>query len=111
MAKNATVRGEDRAASRQVRQISFGEQALPWRHHRRRSIRDYYWCVHDVACTHHFLSPQSVSVQRYDLGDDVCAARPGGRRTDRVDHGACLLRTPSGEARDHEIDDLRLDEP
>ena len=29
-----------------------------------------------------FLPPQSVSVQRHDLGHDVCAARPGGRGTD-----------------------------
>src|SRR5450432_3304890 len=103
MAKNAAICGKDRTASRQVRQISFREQALPWRHHRRRSIRDYYWCVHDVAHTHHFLSPRSVSVQRYDLGDDVCAARPGRRGPDRVNHGARLLRTAPGETPDYEI--------
>jgi hypothetical protein len=57
------IAGTVLTASRQVRQISFREQALPWRHHRRRPIRNYYRCVHDVARAHHFLSPQSVSVQ------------------------------------------------
>ena len=49
--------------------------------------------------------------QRHDLGDDVRAARAGRRRIDRINHDARLLRAPAGEARDHEIDDLRLDEP
>jgi len=46
-----------------------------------------------------------------NMGHDVRAARPGGRRIDRIDHGPRLLRTASGEAPNHEIDDLRLDEP
>ena len=39
-----------------------------------------------------FLPAQSVSVQRHDVGPDVCAARTGRRRTDRAGHGARLLR-------------------
>src|ERR1022692_1460491 len=111
MAKNIAVCGEGRATTRQIRQVSFGEQALPRGHHCRRSVCDHNGCVHDVPCAHHLLSPQSVSVQRHDLGHDVCAARAGGRRTDRVDHGAHLLWAPSGEPPNHEIDDLWLDEP
>ena len=94
-----------------VRQISFGEQALPRCHHRRRSLCDHNRRVPDVSCAHRLLSPQSISLQRHDLGHDVCAARSGGCRTDRIDHGPCLLRTASGETPHHEVDDLRLDEP
>ena len=37
------------------------------------------------------LPSQSISFQRYDVGNDVRAARTGWRWTDRVDHGAHLL--------------------
>src|SRR5271169_2478291 len=111
MAKNGAGCWEARATTGQIRQISFGEQALPRRHHRGWSLRDHNWCVHDVPRAHRLLSPRSVSVQRHDLGHDVRAARAGRRRTDRVDHGARLVRTPPGETADHEINDLRLDEP
>jgi hypothetical protein len=76
-----------------------------------RSVRDLYRRFHDVSRAHHFLSPQSLSFQRYDVGPDVCPARPGGRGTDCARHDACLLGTSAGEARHHEIDDLRLDGP
>src|ERR1039457_511592 len=111
MAKNIAFCGKGRAATGQIRQVSLGEQALPRRHPCRRSVCDRNGCVHDVSCAHHLLSPQSISVQRHDLGHDVCAARAGWRRTDRVDHGPHLLWAPSGKASNHEIDDLRLDEP
>ncbi len=66
--------------------------------------------VHDVSRAYDPFPPQSIPVQRPDLGDDVCIARAGGRRTHRVDHGARVLRNSAGEAPDHEIDDLRVDE-
>jgi cytochrome b subunit of formate dehydrogenase len=58
-----------------------------------------------------FFFPQSLSVQRHDLGNDVCAARTGRGRIVHVDHGARLLRNSAGEAPDHAIDDFWLDEP
>ena len=57
-----------------------------------------------------FFTAQSVPVQRHDLGADVRAARAGRCRTDRVGHGSRLLRDPTGEAGNHEVDDRRFDE-
>ena len=66
---------------------------------------------HDVSRAYNFLPPEFVPVRRHDLGLNVRAARSGGSRTDCARHDACLLRTASGEAGNHEIDDLRLDGP
>ena len=79
----------------EIRQVSAGEQALSRRYHRDRTVRDRDRRVHDVPRAHDFLSPQSVSIQRHDLGPDVRAARAGGRRTDRAGHGAHLLCGPA----------------
>lgn len=71
--------------------------------------RDLYRDLHDVSCADGFVSPQSVPFRRYDLGPDVCVAWPGGCIVDNAGDDTRLLRTPSGKATDHEIDDLRLD--
>src|ERR1700733_1568951 len=73
-------------------------------------MRDWHRWVYDVPRAHDFLSSQPIPVQRYDLGNDLRAARSGGCRTDRIDHGAYLFWSSAGEAPDHEVDDLRLDE-
>jgi hypothetical protein len=49
------------------------EQALPRRHHRRGPVFDRHRRVHDVSRAHHLFPPQSVSLQRHDLGTDVRA--------------------------------------
>ncbi len=58
-----------------------------------------------------FFPSESVSIQRHDLGPDVCAPRIGGRWIDCARHDARLYGSPPGETRDHEVDDLRLDGP
>ena len=95
----------------EIRQVSAGEQALPWRHHRDRAVGDCDRRFYDVPCTHHFLSPQSVPVQRHDLGPHVCAARPGWRRTHHAGHRARLFCHPAREAPHHCLHDRRLNEP
>ena len=57
------------------------------------------------------LHSQSISLQRHDLGLDVRAARPRGRRICRARHGAHLHGDPAGKILHHQVDDLRLDEP
>ena len=98
------------AAAQKVRQISTGEQALPWRHHRNCPVGDHHRRVDDVSRTHDLLYPQPISFQRYELGHDLRAAWSGGRRADLINHDAHLFRASAGEAPDHEVDDLRLDE-
>ncbi|HTY82802.1 MAG TPA: cytochrome b/b6 domain-containing protein [Silvibacterium sp.] len=57
------------------------------------------------------LPAQSLFIQRYDLGPDVCAAWVGRSRADHSGHRSCLLRRASGEITDYCIDDRRLHEP
>src|SRR5207249_8577607 len=54
------------------------------------------------------LHPQSVSVRRHDLGDDVCPAWAGWHRVDRADHGPRILRRAAGKTGSHQVDDLRF---
>ena len=63
--------------------------------------------VHDEARAHSVLHPESVSVQRHDLGADVRAARPGRRGADRADHGAHLLCATPREVRHYQVHGLR----
>ena len=56
------------------------------------AFRDRHGPLHDEARAHAVLHAQSVSLQRYDLGLDVRAARSRGRRIRCARHGAHLLR-------------------
>src|ERR1019366_5356973 len=111
MEKGSPVCRNVRAAAAKVCQVSPGEQALPRRHHPVRSVGDPYRRFHDVSRSYDLFPPESISIQRHELGPDVRAARTGGRGTDCAGDDARLLRTPAGETRDYEIDDLRLDGP
>jgi hypothetical protein len=59
--------------------------------------------VHDEARAGSVAHPESVPVQRHDVGPDVRAARPGGRGIDRTDHGSHLLCAAAREARDYQV--------
>src|SRR5271154_7043708 len=75
--KSAAIHGPPCAAAAEIREISVGEQAVPWRDYRDWVVGDWHRRVHDVPGPHDFLPAQPVSVQRYDVGTDVCAPRTG----------------------------------
>src|ERR1700677_3684814 len=97
MEKGSPVFRNARAAAAKVCEVSPGEQALPQRHYLVRPIGNSYWRFHDVSCAYNLFPSKSVSIQRHDLGPDVCAARIGRRRADCARDDARLLRAPAGE--------------
>jgi len=90
--KSAQVYGPAGAGTAEVREVPLREQTLPRRDHRDGFGRHRNRRVHAVPSTYGLVSSQSLSIQRYDLGPDVCASWTGRRRTDRAGHGARLLR-------------------
>ena len=106
--------GQDRPAGCAEKNV-----AVHWQgpRHRRTDLRSIHWktsCITFHYCCglggdrngvfmmlrvqHWHLYPQPVFVWRYDMGDDVCAARAGGRGADCANHGSCLLWRAAGEA-------------
>ena len=58
-----------------------------------------------------FFARDPYLFRRHDVGTHVRAARAGRRRPDRVGHDSRLLCHSTREARHHEVDDLRFNEP
>jgi len=108
-AKNRTLRffGKD---AEQVCEVSAGEQAVSCGDSAVGTGGDRHGLVYDEARGDGDLRAEPVSVQRYDLGPDVCAARTDRRRADCAGDDACVHGNPAGEAADYQVDDLRMDE-
>ena len=79
-AMNRTRRffGKDAPLPRQICEVSAGEQAVSRRGDAGRAGGDRYRLVHDEARADGNLHAESISLQRYDMGPDVRAARAGG---------------------------------
>src|SRR5882757_10116126 len=95
----------------QIRKISAGEQALSRRDHGDWIVGHGHWDIYDVSCAYDFLSPQSVSIWRHDLGHDVCVAWIGRGFSHCFGDRPRIFRDPAGKTRDYCFDDLWLYEP
>ena len=91
-AMNRTMRffGKDAPPPEQVCEVSAGEQALSRCGDAGRAGGDRDRAVYDEARADGDLHAQSISVQRYDVGPDVRAARAGGRGLIALIDHACL---------------------
>ena len=67
--------------------------------------------VHDVSGADDFLPPQSVSVQRYDVGMMYVLHGLAGVGLIALVMVHVYFGLRPEKLRDHEVDDLRLDEP
>src|SRR5262249_18716025 len=103
--------GKINGSAPKVREISIREQALSRRRHALRPGGDYHGRVHDVSSAHRLFPAQSLSLQRYDMGHDVCVARAGRSWAHHADHRSRVLRHQAGEVADHGVDDCGLHEP